>query len=186
MKNKNKIKGKGSTNTIVQTERGDIRIDKIVNQSNELISVPTEKVKTIKTGLTSSVATLIAVIALLIDFSALILNFGQFLNVNSIIRNGLLIFFMSVAIFSFFVIIITIELRRKGFSSLLPGTPFTSEYIFTLGTENRIWVQKLKMTCPKCYSQMTIGSRPNGYYFICKRNSDHSLKFDYTTLDHLD
>lgn len=185
MKNKNKIKGDGSTNTIVQTEKGDIKIGKIVNQSNEQTNVPTKKVTTIETGITSSIAMLIATIALLADFLTMILNFGQLFNLSGVIRNGLLITLILVAVFSMFIILISTELKRKGFSGLLPGTQFASDYVFTTSTDNKILLVKLKMTCPRCFSQMTIGYKEDGYYRICKRNNDHNLKFDYTTLDNL-
>jgi len=185
MKNKNRIKGDGSTNTILQTEMGDIKIGKIVNQSNEQTNVPAKKVTTIETGLTSSIAMLIAIIALLADFSTMILNFDQLLNLSGVIRNGLLIALILVAVFSMFIIFISIELKRKGFSGLLPGTQFASDYVFTTSTDNKILIVKLKITCPRCFSQMTIGYKEDRYYCICKRNSDHNLKFDYTTLDNL-
>ena len=186
MKNKNEISGNINVNNIIQSENGNIIFQDSLNQKSGYYHIPTAKEKIIKTGITPVFAAIIAVIALVADFTSSYLNLKQILHGNTNLSMFTVIILGAIAFFSFAIFIVARKLISKGFSTIFPVTQFHSKFVLSLDEEGKVLITKLKMTCPKCNSVITIGNYTDGYYAMCKRNSDHNLKFDYTTLDDID
>lgn len=186
MKNVNKTKGNANTNTFLEIKNSKVNIDNVfINQSNTTALGSRgdfEKIRVIETNINNFVALAIAVIAFFADLSTLILNFAQFDFLKSSLGKSVYVFQISTAIISILVILATNELRRKRFSTLVPGTSLQFDYVLTLDENNSINIERIKQKCPNCSSSMKVGIKIDSYYLRCKRNSDHDLKFDYTKL----
>ena len=177
MENTNNIYGDHNTNNNYQTEQGNIYI----NDSKQSKPIKTQKEQEISTGISINGARIIAIIALLADFTTLVLNSKQ-------MPSSLNLFWIISAITIPIFVVITIwvkELKTRKFSSILPGIKIPSQYVFLLNKQNKIVLTKLRMNCPKCNSEMKIAIVQNECYAYCERNPDHNMKFDYTTLDNI-
>ena len=178
---KNKNKNGNNINNNFQTEMGNIYI----YDSKQSNPIETQKEQEINTGLSLNgariIARIIAIIALLANFSTLFLNLKQ-------MSSSLDLFWIISAITIPIFVVITIwvkELKTRKFSSILPGIKIPSQYVFLLNKQNEIVLTKLRMNCPKCNSEMKVAIVQNECYAYCKRNPNHNMKFDYTTLDNI-
>ena len=182
---KNEVKGNGNSNNFIQTNSGDINIREVVSRANEVIDIPTKKVVIKKMPLNNSSTIVVLALAFLADFTTAVLNFKQIAKGVGTVNIGIAFLVVLIAVILFFLLTIALELRRREFSSLLPWMQVASSYVFVLDEDQRPVLLKLKMTCPKCNRSMTIKYEWNGYSAVCKRDPDHNIRFDYTTLDGL-
>jgi len=181
MKNTNKISGEKHTISIIQTEKGDINITNSMYIQPNYTKIQTQKEKELNTGITLNSAKIIAIIALLANFTTLYLNLVQ---IFSSLNMYWIISFITIPIF-IVIVTLTKELKTRRFSTILPGIRIPSQYVFLLNKQNKIVLTKLQMNCPKCNSEMRIAIVKNECYACCERNPSHNMIFDYTTLDNI-